>query len=107
MAWTRRLSVLALARALFAPATTADFVAYHNWASPAELALMFYAKRSSRPCTYWNDAAITPGEAAALKAPQKVLTKRQPTKKCLSGVKWPFTLPSGISLTQWAAARRS
>ncbi len=40
MVWTRRFSVLALASALSVPASAADLVIYHNWASPAELSAL-------------------------------------------------------------------
>lgn len=38
--WSRRLRVLALASVLSAPASAADLIVYHNWASPAELAAL-------------------------------------------------------------------
>lgn len=40
LAWTRRLSVLALASTLSVAASAADLIIYHDWASPAELSAL-------------------------------------------------------------------
>ena len=40
MVWTRRLGLLAVASIASAPASAADLIVYHNWASPAELAAL-------------------------------------------------------------------
>ena len=40
MVWTKRVSVLVLASALAAPASAANLIVYHNWASPAELSAL-------------------------------------------------------------------